>query len=499
MSKPVRRAAGESRRKFLSFAAGIGAAMVATIAAGAGPVARLSPNKKGENVSVTDFGAKGDNSADDTLRQQAAITYVQGTYDPKRYASASPANGSSSLFYPSGYYRTSGTLVVSKKIAFKGDGPAEFSSGSRIVQFSPAKDLVRIIPIEQGMSVSFENMALIGVGTGPGDLIRVTKASSGCNSQRYYGMVFGTPPALALNIEAGDDVIIDNCLFDVAALSVVAFGTSDAANQVTHVRFKTPAFFSVGQKCILLYNVDGMQIVSPQVYSGEARRTGHFIDGYNTMPYKIKDVSILGGNFKSIDCFIQASAVNNLKISGISCSNFGAGSGATLSGIELVGACAGVSIVGNTFSGSFDTRNFYNDAGAIVTQANITGNTFVNTGGVGQALKCANTSGVIANNTFVGFSAPSISEKVYTSGNSVKPGSIASLAKHTENFTVVGAIQGDRVIIGASGATWMAPIGIEVTAFISSVNTVSVEYRNVSAGPISILAHDISYTVVRGC
>jgi hypothetical protein len=451
-------------------------------------------------VSGAPFYAKGDNAADDTAPQQAAISYVQSTYDPALYASNSPANGPSSLFYPAGYYRTNGQLTVTKKVAFKGDGPAEFSSGSRVVQFAPAFDLFRVVPIAQGMSVSFENMTLRGVGTGVGDLIRITRASSGCNSQRYYGLVFGTPPRLALNIEAGDDIIIDNNLFDVSSNSAVAFGTSAALDAVSNVRFTTPAFFAIPGACVLGYNIDGLEITGAQVYpSNPAERTTRFFDGANTLPYKLRSISINGGTFRNVNSLVYATNVEGLKVTNTTCFNFGNGASSTLSGIELTGTNLGVVITGNHFAGDFGTRNFYTDAGAVVQRANITGNTFVNTGGgSGAALSCANTSGVIANNTFVGFSTPSVSEKVATAGNAISPGVIASLGKVTINRTVGGAKQGDRVTVGVTSTGWLVPVGIEVVGFVSAPNTVSIEYRNLTGSSIGVPAHDVSYCVERG-
>lgn len=478
---------------------GANAATVTFYQAGTGAIPTSLQAQLRKYADVFQFGALGNASADDTPGQQLAVNYVQSTYDPATYASASPANGPSSLFYPAGYYKTNGEITVTKKVAFKGDGPAEFSSGSRVVQFTTSADLFKIIPIAQGMSVSFEDMTMIGSATGAGHLIHVTKASSGCNSQRYRNLVFGTPPALAMNIEAGDDIIIDSCLFDVSANNATAFGTGAAANAVSNVRFDKPAFFAVNTTCVLLYNIDGMQIMGAQVYpSAPGNRTARFVDGYNTIPYQIKNVSIIGGNFKNVNSLVHATAVNNLKIADVDCSGFGAGTGATESGIELTGTNVGVTITGNTFSGGFDTKNFYNDSGGTVTQANISGNTFINTGGTGQALVCGNTSGVISNNTFIGFVSPSVSEKVYTTGNAVSPGVIASLSKYTATFTVGGAGQGDKVTVGIASLAWMCPIGIEIVGFISAGNTVSVEYRNVTAAPIGVGAHDISYCVTRG-
>jgi hypothetical protein len=180
--------------------------------------------------------------------------------------------------------------------------------------------------------------------------------------------------------------------------------------------------------------------------------------------------------------------------------NLGAGAGATLSGIELNGTCSNVSIGHNNLSGNFDTKNFYNDDNVTgtVTGANISGNTFVNNGGTGAALKCANTRGVIASNTFVGFTSPSVSEKVTTSGSAINPGSIASGATFIASFTVTGAIVGDTVIVTPAGGTYPLVPGLELKGIVSSPGAVQVLVRNGTAGPLTPAAFDVSYTVLRG-
>lgn len=476
-----------------------GSSVVGFLQAGTGAVQRSTQSKLREHYSVFDAGAVGDNSSDDTAEQQTAINYVQSTYDPATYSSASPANGPCELFYPAGYYRTTGQLTVSRKIAFKGDGPAEFSSGSRVVQFAPANDLFRLSPIVQGSSVSFENMTLIGIGNGAGHLINVQRGPGTCNSQRYYSLVFGTPPSLALNVQAGDDIVIDNVLVDVSATSAFAFGSSAAADAVSNVRMSNPNFFGVLQRCNLLYNIDGMQITAPQVYHQPGvTRTQYFIDAYNTLPYKVKDVTINGGNLKKVDCLIEGQNLINFKAMGLTCSDFGLGASSARSGIELYGTCSGITISGNTFEGDFGSRHFYNDFGATVTRANITGNTFINTsGGTGAALNCINTSGVIANNTFIGFTAKSVSELVTTTGSAINPGTIASLASWDYIATVVGARQGDVVTVSSVATTWPVAPGVEIEAFVSAPNTVTIQYRNSRAASVVVPAHDIRYVVNR--
>jgi hypothetical protein len=64
--------------------------------------------------------------------------------------------------------------------------------------------------------------------------------------------------------------------------------------------------------------------------------------------------------------------------------------------------------------------------------------------------------------------------------------------------TVTGACQGDRVSISTVSTVWPVPVGIEVEAFVSAANTVTISYRNVTASAIGVPPHDMRYVVNRG-
>lgn len=485
-----------------ALAASTGSSLVSFIQAGVGAVLRTVQAELRDRITAFGYGAKGDNVNDDTAKLQAMVSAVQLATDPAAYASNSPANGSSTANFSSGFFIVSDTLTVLRKVAFRGDGPAEFSSGTRILQNSVNKDLFKVTPIAQGASVSFEDMTMRGAGGGTGDLIHIMAAGGGvggCNSNRWRNVVFGTPSRFALNIEQADDNVIDGVLFDVSSGSAVALGTAAAAACVSNTVIDKCNFFQIPTQSILLYNVKSLTIKSARVYpSAPANRLTCFVDGYNTLPYQVRNVTIDGGTFENVNSLLLGQTVKNLVISGTTCDNAGAGVGATRSLIELYGACDGVSITGNLFSGSFDTKSFYDDTGGPVTKANITGNTFINTGaGTAQALKCANTNGTIANNTFIGFAVPSVSEQFYTAGNAIAVGVVAVGGSQFFNKTVTGAKQGDKVTLTPASVAWPVPVGIFVTAYVSAPNTVTLRYDNATAGAIGIPNHDFGILVTR--
>lgn len=80
---------------------------------GAGAVARTSNSKMGEVISVKDFGAVGDDVADDTVALQAAINYAISS--KKR------------LVAPPGTYKTTASLVATGRLYFVGSGGGAFT------------------------------------------------------------------------------------------------------------------------------------------------------------------------------------------------------------------------------------------------------------------------------------------------------------------------------------------------------------------------------------
>jgi hypothetical protein len=466
---------------------------------GAGAVSRTVDSKLKDTVSVKDFGATGNGSTDDTAAIQAAINYVESFYIPETYGSSSPGPGVTELFFPFGLYKITAALTVTRSMSFRGEGHSEFSNGPRIIQYTAATDHFRVNPIAQGCSVSWDDLTMTANGNGgtAGSCINITKTTSVCNSVRIRRCTFGTPQSLAINIQSSDDVMIGENLFDVSAISCIALGTSTATNVVSNCQIIGNTFYAISNFGILTYNVDGLVISSNRVYPSAAK-LNTFLDGYNTLPYQLKNIVVSNNVLKGINCLAKLTAVDNLVFQGNSGSNLGAGSGASLSCIELTGSCSGITIVGNSLSGSFDTKNFYNDDGATVTSANITGNTFVNVAGVGHGLKCTNTIGTVAKNYFNSFAVPSISEHFYTTGSAISPSVIGAGSSFIFNLTVTGVRQGDQVQLSSPSTVWpFAQVGIVCWAYASGTNQMTIRYDNTTASPIGVPAHDFGIEITR--
>lgn len=482
----------------VSASAGIAASKLSFTQAGTGAVARTVDSKLKDFISVKDFGATGDGSTDDTAAIQAAINYVQTFYNPATYGPSSPGPGVTEVFFPFGVYKITAALTVTKSISLRGEGHSEFSTGARIIQYTAATDHFQVNPIAQGCSVSWDDLTLTANGNGGtgGSCINITKTTATCNSVRIRRCTFGTPQSLAVKIQASDDVMIDNNLFDVSASNCIALGTSTAASVVSNCQILGNTFYAISSSAILAYNVDGLVVASNRVYPA-ATKLDRFLDGYNTLPYQLKSIVVAGNVLKSINCIAKLTAVNGFTFQGNVGTALGAGTGASLSCIELTGSCSGLAISGNVLSGSFDTKNFYNDAGAVVTNASIAGNTLINTGGTGVALACSGTSGNIGQNSASGFSLPSVGQQYFTTGNAISVGVIASLSANTYTLTVTGAGQGDKVTLTPASTSWPVPAGVTVSAFVSAANTVSIRYVNNTGSPIGVGAHDFGVLVTR--
>jgi hypothetical protein len=98
-----------------------GAALVSYTAAGTGAVSRTVGSKLGDTVSVLDFGAAGNGSADDTLHLQAAINYA--------------CTVNADVYFPRGTYKTTATLAGCSNQIIQGDG-----MGATTINYTGAGD-----------------------------------------------------------------------------------------------------------------------------------------------------------------------------------------------------------------------------------------------------------------------------------------------------------------------------------------------------------------------
>lgn len=111
MLVPQSGSAADVMLQLASTSAGKGAALVASKQPFANAVARNQLDINNEYVSVKDFGAKGDMSADDTAAIKAAIA-----------AAASYSNRAASVYFPGGFYNVSSTIELPSWVQLVGSG-----------------------------------------------------------------------------------------------------------------------------------------------------------------------------------------------------------------------------------------------------------------------------------------------------------------------------------------------------------------------------------------
>lgn len=453
-------------------------------------------------VSVKQFGAKGDfngtTGTDDTTAIQNAINWAQLNTNTGTYGSFSPSVGTGVVYFPQGTYKVTAALVVGYKICILGEGQTEFSYGSRLYQTTANTDLIQFNAATGSTSFSIEKMILsTTAAVGTGHLVNVTRTGPYVNSQRYKDCTFAQPQAKALLL-TGDDIEIDSCLFDVSQKSGDCIQLGTAAGIASNVRINNCNFFNITNSVVKLVNIDGLSWGSGNTVTqpNTTTKTLRVFDAISTAPTLATNIAINGGVIKGPRTLFGGNNVTNLTMTGVSVVQGGIGAGEVNHMLTFTGNCS-ANIAGNWFRGTYDTANFYNDAGALNVFGQIASNFFINDGGAGDALSCTKLTGRILSNDYSGFVNRQMGEKRATSGSPVNPGSIAAGATFGFTLTVQGATFGDTVNMGTISNAWVAQTGIDVRSYVSAANTARIEYRNVTGGAIVVAAHDVWCEVTR--
>lgn len=456
-------------------------------------------------VSVKQFGARGNYTGgamtagqNDTAAIQAAINWAAANIDSVTYGSYSPSVGTGAVYFPQGSYGLNAALIIPNKVSLFGEGQTEYTFGSRITQTNANDDLIRVAPGAGGTSFSLEKLILRhNTGVGTGNLVNMVRTGGGgVNSQRYVDCTFAQPANLSLLL-AGDDIAIDNCLFDVSSVSGLCIQLGTATQGASNVRINNSDFFNITTSVVKLVNIEGFTWGDGNVVSqpNGATKTPRIFDAI-TAPTAVSNITINGSVIKGARQLFGGNGVNNLVMTGVSAVMSGIGAGESLHMLEFTGTCS-VHIVGNYFRGTYDTKNFYNDSAAANVFGTIGGNSFLNDGGGADAVVCPKFTGHFLPCSYNGFANRQMGDKKATTGAPVNPGNIAAGATFGFATTVVSATFGDKVDVGTISNAWIAQTGIDVRAFVNGANTVRVEYRNVTGGVINVPAHDIWAEVTR--
>jgi len=452
----------------------------------------------GAFANVKDFGATGDGTTDDTAAIQAAINYAQNNISPPGLTTASTGPGT--VYFPAGAYKVTDELLVSYKISVVGEGQTEYSYGSRLFQTVVNKHLFVLNTATPGTSFSIEKMVLANTaGVGTGDLVRVVKTSNYVNSQRYVDCTFAQPQSLALNL-TGDDIVINNCLFDVSQQSgnCLQFGGTVAGQAASNVRITGCDFFNITGRVVGLVNVSGFVMTGCNISQPNSTTRTLIIFDAQTDLVNAKNISITGNAIEGARTLFASAGIENVTISGNTVYRSGAGTGETQTMFNISGANIALSITGNNFSGSYDNSPFYTDTAASSVDGFIGNNVFFNIGGAGNCFASGLVfSGSMVENRTVGFVNYQVTGKATTTGNAVSPGTIAGLDIFQYTMTVIGAKVGDFVTVNIDESSDFLVAGITLKGFVSATNTVQLRYSNNTSSGISVSAHDVNVLVTR--
>lgn len=459
-------------------------------------------------IDVKDFGAKGDDNGttytDDTASCQAAINWVQAHTDPATYASNTPYLGPVELNWSAGNYAVN-QLNITRKIAIKGEGPSETSSGTRIVQQTSGGTTFVVTPGAGGMSISFENLTIEnGVG-GAGDGIHILGGPTGgaCNSVRILNCFFFAISNYAININYGDDVIVRGCTFDGAIMSAqssIVLGQATAGQVVTNVQILGNGFVNQPRRCIQINNVIGLIAANNKGYSSAGANTLYFIDALNTAPPNAARITAIGNELDSFQCLFASSGCSDLLLHANPMTNV---LGNAFSTIIMTGTSTNAVITDNPIKGAWSTGFFvYDDTGATaVNKSNISGNTFTQTGVgasfVSRPVACSKTTGRIRGNAYIDFAQQSVGGKFTTSGGTFTPGTIFPGGTYVKTFSFPDMLAGDTLTVTPTGYGYPVPLGTLMTGYAHSAGNADVQYVNATTANAVCPAHDLVLETAR--
>jgi hypothetical protein len=483
--------------------------LVSFLQAGTGAVRRTAQAKMREVVSVKDFGAVGDGVTDDTAAIQKALDYAGSRTDPAVYGLQSPGTGSTSVFFPTGYYKVTSSLILKASTHIIGDGDPMTYAGARIVMTTSGQHMFVIQSTLAGASYTFDNIWLRSATDGAftaGTALVFKPSTASSNSIYFRNVWFFQPEDYAIYLEGGDDIKIHGCTFDTGARNCLVFGGPSAA--CTNISVLGCTFYAIPLSIVLVVNVVGLLFSNNRIYkqSSPEVRIAKLFDIWNTLPTQAVNIVISNNEMYGVDQLLE-SKFGEVVITG-NTANEGRFPFIRFPGSDAI---SGAVVIGNRFSGNFTGGAVVQSSVAQLVNSCVQGNTFIGNEGVassptGISLSAISGNNVINDNVFSGFTTDiSITDPMAngftayksTTGNAVNVGVVLAGLIQTYAMTVSGALLGDEVYVGPVSNTWVCPVGIDVRAYVSAASTVTVEYRNVTAGAIGVPAHDITVAVRR--
>ncbi|GAB3551319.1 hypothetical protein [Spirosoma fluminis] len=253
------------------------------------------------------WGAKGDNSANDSAAVQRAIRYVCSAARPTSGELPTYSGNPGTLICPVGTFRVA-NIKIPGSIRIIGQGGGTYAS-TTFVQSRPGANIFMLEPDVDGLSNStiFENIALKSGSRSRNPNVAQIKVRAGLSSNSLYfrNVWFKSPENLGVDIPQGDDIQFTDCKADVAPFDVIRLGS--AKGRVTNARITGMTFYRVANAAIRLVNVRGLTISNNVFYTNDDGSfnvpNGICIDGLNAAD--IDAVSITGNTVNNVPDFIR--------------------------------------------------------------------------------------------------------------------------------------------------------------------------------------------------
>lgn len=259
--------------------AGIAATKLSFTQSGTGAVARTVDSRLKDAVSVKDFGAIGNNTADDTAAIQAAVTAV--------------AAAGGTVFFPAGTYKITDTITVdtgvyTTGIVLKGTGNksiiSQTGAGKDAIKFSSTQVLAdsgiedlhitcsatagHCILIGYGCRTSrFSNLVLTALNTAKsciygdfsstGDGVYDTKFSGGVYSLNYVGAAANGVKLISAGTTINENIFENLRVYNSGTQPFFSITTNGLAQYLTNNRFTNVNFEVCAGGGIYLTNARG--------------------------------------------------------------------------------------------------------------------------------------------------------------------------------------------------------------------------------------------------
>lgn len=355
-------------------------------------------------INVKDFGAKGDDSADDTVAIKAARDYGVTNYGTRGWT----------MFFPEGRYRISSVIAfASSNISILGTGRGTsqiwntnaYVAGDMLTFGAQSQVTITDISVwssvarTSGSGIAFNGTSSVVVDSmfiwnqfigidilSPAQLISIANvtihgpSTAGCyginiDTNAFGDLVIG-PNVVLSQVEAGNNgtgIQINGCLYtNILATDVVGWKNgmvmNPPANQsVTWTFLDGVLFDSCGEIGVALYSNGATQIVRGVFFnncwfaSSGVTGAGALGDGVNLNAGAggiVDDIKFTGSRFlknKGHGLHVQSALITNLQVNGCSIFANGEATANTYDGIKLVTTMSDFMITGNMIGGPYGT------------------------------------------------------------------------------------------------------------------------------------------------